>query len=125
MTLISPVHLVHTPPHVPYSSILLYERESDPPSPSHLSSPESVKLKVNPMLRNNPPNPVPKIPADPDQDPSLSDSSLSDSSDSSDEEYYKQKQRANKDKTKCRIKTNFDEPIKKCAKLTTKLLIAV
>ena len=78
----SPVHLVHTPPLVPASPIFTYGKSSDPPSPSHDSSEESVTPKVITKPRDNPPNIVPNVPADPDLDPSLSDLSSPDSSDS-------------------------------------------
>ena len=65
------VHLVHTPSPVPATQIFTYGTASDP------------------TPHNNPPNMLTNIPADPDSDPGLSDSSLSDSSDSFDDEYYK------------------------------------
>ena len=67
-------------------------------------------------------NPVPNLTADPDSDPSLSDSYLSESSESLDDEYYKQRRRTKKDINKFRSKMCFNDPIKKCAKLTTKVL---
>ena len=75
----------------------------------------------NPKPHNNRPNTVPKIPDDPDSDPSLSDSSLSKPSDSSDDEYYKQRRREKNDKKKLQSKTRFNDPIKKFAKLIAKL----
>ena len=78
--------------------------ESEPPSPPHDSSVESVTPKGNHKPRNNPPNPVPNVPSDPDSDPSLSHHSLSESYDSSDDEYYKLRQRAKKVKNKCHSK---------------------
>ena len=68
--------------------------------------------KGNHKPRDNPPNPWPNLPADPDSDPNLSDSSLSESYDSSDDKYYKQGLCAKKDKHKLRSKTRFDEPMK-------------
>ena len=56
--------------------------------------------KGNPKPRKNPTNMVPSVPADPDSDPSFSDSSLSESSDSSDEDYYKQGKCSERDKDK-------------------------
>ena len=67
---------VHSLVHA--SPIFTYGSASDPPTPSHDSPAESVTPKVHPNPRNNPPNPVPYVPADPGSDPSLSDSSLSD-----------------------------------------------
>ena len=78
---------VHYP--VPASQIFLYGSASDPLSLLHDSSSEIVTPKVIPNQCSNPPNPLPYIPADPDSDPSFSDSSLSNSSDSSENEYYK------------------------------------
>ena len=89
-----PVHLVHTHYPVPASPIFTYGTTSDHRSPSHDSSAESVTPKGNPTSYNKPPNPVRKVIADPDSDPSSLDSSLSDSSDSSDDEYYKIRRRA-------------------------------
>ena len=57
-------------------------------SSGDLSS-ESVTPKVIPNTRNNPPNLVLYVPAEPDSEPSFSYSSLSESSDSSEDEYYK------------------------------------
>ena len=121
--LILPVHLVLTPPSVPASPIFYYGIASDPPSPSHDSSSESVTPKLNPLPRNNPPNMVPNITVEPDSDPISSYSSLSDSYDSSDNEYYKRIQRAKKHKNKRRSKTCFDDSIKKRATITSNLLI--
>ena len=72
---------------------------------------------TNPIL-------VPNVPAEPDSDPSLSYSSSSGSSDSSDDNYYKQIQYTNNNNNKFLSKKNFNEPIKKCAKFTAKLLTA-
>ena len=77
------VHLVHTPPLVPASPIFTYGIASDPTSPFHDSSAEIVTPKGNPKPHNNTPNEVPNVLAEPDSDPSLSDSSSSDLSDSS------------------------------------------
>ena len=82
-----------------------------------------MTLKGNTKPRDNPPNPVPNVPADTYSDPRSSYYYFSESSDSSDDEYYKQRRCAKKDKNKCWGKTRFDDPIKKCAKLTAKLLI--
>ena len=79
--------------------------------------------KVNPTPRSNPHNLVPNVPYDTDSDTSSSDSSLLDSSDSSDDKYYEQIRRAENDKNNFQSKTNFHDTIKKCAKLTSKLLI--
>ena len=78
--------------------------------------------KINPNPYNNPPNPVTYQSADPDLDPSSSDSSFSESSDSPDDEYYKRIWRAKNDKNKRQSGARFDDPIKKCVKLTYKLL---
>ena len=78
--LVHPLHFYHL---VPAAQIFTYET-SDPPSPSHDSSSESVTPKGNPITRKDPPNPVPNVPSDPESNTSLSDSyslSLSDSSD--------------------------------------------
>ena len=80
--------------------------------------------KGNPTPRNNPPNPALNVPADPDADPSLSDSPLSYPSDSSDGEYSKQNQCMKKNKKNCQSKNSSNDPIKKCAKLTANLLTA-
>ena len=115
--LTSPVHYpVPTPP------ICFYGRARYPLSPLHDSSEDSVTPKVNPKPRGNPPNPVPKVLDDPDSNPSLSDSSFSESDDSSDDEYYKIIQSAKNDKKKLCSKTCSNEPIRKCANLTSKLL---
>ena len=87
--LASPVHSL-----VPASPILLYGSTSDPPSPLHDTSAESVTPERNTKPHKNPPNLVPYVPDEPNSDPSLSDYSFSDSSDSSENEYYKQRQRA-------------------------------
>ena len=52
------------------------------------------------MPHNNPPNTITNVPADPDLDTSLSDSSSLDSYDSPDDEYYKQTRHAKKNKNK-------------------------
>ena len=83
-------YLVHASP------IFTYGRASDPPSPSHDSSEESVPPKGNPKLCNNPINPVLYVSADPELDPSLKYSSSLYSSDSSYNKYYKQRGLAKK-----------------------------
>ena len=95
------------------SQIFTYGSASDPPSPPHYSSTESVTPIGNSKPGGKPQNMVPNIPAVPDSDPSLSGSSFSDSSDSSDNEYYKRRRRAKNNKNKCRSKTHLDDPIKK------------
>ena len=115
---------MHLYPPVPAPQKFIYGT-SDPLSPSHDSSEESVTSKGNPTSRNNPPNPVPNAPADPDPDPSSSDSSSSDSSESSYDKYYKKRQRTKKNKNKLRSKNSPNDPIKDCAKITAKLLTAV
>ena len=60
------VHLVHTPYMVPAPRTFTYGKASDPRSPSHDSSEESVTPKGNTTTCNNPPNTVPNIPNDPD-----------------------------------------------------------
>ena len=64
-------------------------------------------------------NPVPNLTADPDSDPSLSDSYLSESYDLSDDEYYKRRRRAKKGKKKRWSKFFFNNPIKKYANITS------
>ena len=59
---------------------------NDSPSPPYDSSAETVTPRGNPKPRKKQPNPVLKVPYEPDSDPSLSDYSLSESSDSSDYE---------------------------------------
>ena len=78
--------------------------------------------KVNPTPLNNPPNPIPNVPADPDSDPSSSDSSISYFSHLSDDEFYKQRQHAKKNKKKRRNKIHFRYPIKNCANIKDKVL---
>ena len=78
--------------------------------------------KVNTTPCNNPPNPLPNVLADLDLDPSLYDYSLPDSLDSSDNNSYKRRRRAKNNKNKCRSKTCFDDPIKKCETLAAKLI---
>ena len=77
----------HTNLSVPAPQIFTYGTASDPQSPSHDSSSETVTPEKNPMRRKIPTNPVSNIPNDPDSDPILSDFSLSDSSDPSDNDY--------------------------------------
>ena len=86
---------VHASPIFTYESargplsIFTYGSASEPPSPLNELSAESViPKKLNPKTHKNPPNPVLYVPADPDPDSSLSDSS-SGLSDSSDDDYYK------------------------------------
>ena len=83
-----------------------------------------VTPKGNPTPRNNPPKPAPNVPDDPDSDPSLSDCSLSESSNSLDGEYSKQRRFMKKNEKNCQSKNSVNDPIKKCAKLTAKLLTA-
>ena len=106
------------------SPIFTYKGASDPLSSPHYFLEKSVALKINLKPHNNPPNPLPNVPADPDSDPSFSDSSLSKSSDSLDKNYYKQRQRAKKYKNKLWSKILFVDSIKKCAKLKSKLIAA-
>ena len=58
-----------------------------------------MTLKENTKPHNNIPNSIPYVPADPDSDPSLSNSSSSDSCELSESEYYRQMRRVKKDKT--------------------------
>ena len=91
--LASPVHsLIHT------SSMFTCGSSSDPQSSPHDSSAESVTPKVNPKPHYKLPNKVLYVPDDSYLEPSLSYYSLPDPSNSSDDEYYKQRQRAKKDK---------------------------
>ena len=87
-----PLHLLHFYPPIPDPQTFTYGI-SDPTSPSYESSTESVTPKRNPIPRNNPPNFVPNVPADPDSDQILSDSSSSNSFKSSHVKYTKQIQR--------------------------------
>ena len=80
--------------------------------------------KVNPTTLKDPPNLVLNVQADPDSYPGLSYYFLSSSYDFSDSKYHKQIRRTKNNKRKSRNKNIFD-PIKKCAKLTAKLLIDV
>ena len=64
--------LVHIPSTFPSPLIFTYGTIRNPQSPSHESSSEIVKPKGNPTPRNNPPNLVPNVPADPDSDTSSS-----------------------------------------------------
>ena len=99
---------------------------SYPPPPSYdQSSPTSITPIGNSTPRNNPPKPVPQIPNEPDSDPSSSYSSSPNSSYSSDSEhsgYSKQIQRTCKKRWN---KRHNNDPIKKCIKLTSKLLKSV
>ena len=117
--------MVHTSSQVPTPQIFTYGTVSDPQSPSHDSSEKSVTSKGKPTPHKNLPNPVPNVPADSNSYPSLSDYSSSDSSESSDNEYYRQIQRAKDNKKKLRSKTSFYDPIKKCENVTSKVLTAV
>ena len=101
------VHSFHLYPPVPAQQTFTYST-SDPPSPSHDSSAESVTTKVNLTPHNNPHNPVPNVPADPGSDPSSSDFTLSDSSKSSDDEYYKQRQCTKKNINNRQSKKHFN-----------------
>ena len=93
---------------------------SYPPPPSNgQSSPSSITPTGNYTPRNNPPKPVPHVPIEPDSDPSFPDYSSLDSSDSSDSGYSKQRRRTRKKRWS---KMHNNDPIKKCAKLTYKLL---
>ena len=75
-----PVNLVRTPSLVPTPrTFFTCATASDVKLIPHDSSSESVIHKGNPTPSNNPPIPVPNVPADPDSDPSLLDYSLSDS----------------------------------------------
>ena len=58
-----------------------------------------MKPKGNSKPWDNPTNPLPYVPADPNSDPILSDSSSSYQYDLSDEEYYKQRYGTTKEKT--------------------------
>ena len=78
---------VHSP--VQASPIFTHGIASDPMSPSHDSSAESVTPKLIYKPGDNPPNLVLYVPSDPDSYPILSYYSLSESSNSSDNEYYK------------------------------------
>ena len=97
------VFLVHSPVHV--SPIFNYRSASNPPSPPHDSSAESVTPKGSPKPRINPPNQVPHVPSDPNSDPSLSGSSFSDSFDSSDNDYSKQIRSTKRVKINSRVKS--------------------
>ena len=88
-TLLSSIHFVHTPYPVPAPLIFTYRTASDPLSPPHDSSSESMTPKLNPTPRNNPSNPVLNLPADMDSDTSSSYYYSSDSSDPSDDNLYK------------------------------------
>ena len=118
----SPVHLVHTPSMIPAPQIFTYRTASDPRLPSHDSSSEIVTPKLNHTPRNNPPNTVPNVPTDLDSDSTLSYSSSLDPYDSSDNKYYKRRRRAKNNNNKRQSKTSFNNPIKKCANVTAKLI---
>ena len=106
--------ILASPVHSPVQALPIFTdgSASDPASPPHDSSAESVTPKGNPNPNDNGPNIVPNVPADLDSDPSLSNSSSSDSSNLSEEDYYERRQCAEKDKNKCWSKTFFDYPIK-------------
>ena len=123
-TLSSPVNLVYTPSPVPASPIFTYGTVCDPRSSLYGSSVEIMTPKGNPTPYKNPPNPVPNVPSDPDSDTSFSDSSSLDTYDSSDNNYYKQKRHAKKNKMKRQSRTQFHDPIKECANIAAKLLAA-
>ena len=59
------VHLVRTPSPVPAPRLFTYGKERNTQSPPHDSSEEKVTPKGNPMSRNNLPNPVLNLTADP------------------------------------------------------------
>ena len=81
--------------------------------------------KGNTRTHNIPLHRVPNILADPDSDPSLSDASLSDSEDSSDNDYSEKRRRTDRNENKFWSTKHFNEPIKKCANITDKLLTAM
>ena len=112
--------LVHSP--VPTLPMFLYGSASDPPSLLHDLSSKSVTPIGITKPCENPPNTVLYIPSEPGSDPSSSDYPLLDSSGSSDNEYYKQRPRAKEKTNKRRSKTRFSDPIKKCVKITAKLI---
>ena len=118
------LYLFHSYPPVPVPQIFTYGT-SEPPSPLHDSSVENVVPKGNTTTRNNPPNMLPKVPADPDSYPSSSYSSLKDSSDSSDNNYSRLRRRTKKNKNKFWSKNRFNDPIKKCPKLTSNILTSL
>ena len=114
------VSLVHT--HylvsVPRSKPKFTYKISNPPST------ESVTSTVNYPPRNSPPKPVPYVPIGPDSDPISSDYSLLGSSDSSESGYFKRGQlHHNKLRRQRRNnKPNKKHSIKKCTKLTAKII---
>ena len=81
----------------------------------------SIISTGNPMAFNNPPNTVLNLLDEPNSDPGSSDSSLLDSYDSSDSGYPKLGWITIKS---FRSKKHFNYPMKKCKKLTNKLLKA-
>ena len=96
----SPVHSFNSYPSVTTPRTFT-DGTSDPPSPSHDSSAETVTPKGNPTPRKNPPNPVTNVPADPDSYPGSSYSSWSNSFDSSEDDYSKQVKCMKNNKNKC------------------------
>ena len=90
----------------------------------HDSSAERVTPKGNSKPRSNPPNKLPYVPAEPDSEPISSDSSSSESPDSLEDAYYKQRQRAKKEKKKHWSKKRLDDSIRKRAKITANILAA-
>ena len=71
------IHSLNLFPLVPNPRICFnYETASGHPSPLHGSLELDMTPKENPTPCNNPTNPVPNVPADPDSDPSSSDSSF-------------------------------------------------
>ena len=108
----------------PSSPIFSYGGASDPPPLPHDSPEEIVTPKEIPKPHNKPPNPVLYEPADPDSDTSLSNSSSSEPYDSLYDDHHKRRRCAENNKKKLRSKTRFDDLIKKCAKLTAKILTA-
>ena len=71
------------------------------------------------MPRNNQTKPVPYVPIEPDSDPSSSESSSLESSDSFNSGYYKQGRHT---RNKSLWKRLNNDSIKKCTKLTSKLI---
>ena len=81
-----------------------------------------MRPRGNPKPNDNPPNKVLNVPVD--SDPIVLDSSSSYSSDSSNDEYHKRRRHAKNNKNKLWSKTRFNKPIRKCTKITSKLLTA-
>ena len=80
--------------------------------------------ECNPTPCNNPPNIVLNVPDDPNSYPSLSDYFLLNSSDSSDAGYTKRERHTKKKKMKRCSKKGFNDPIKKWANITAKVIRA-